>query len=45
MHDIHPQSVAAISEIIKGVKKQGYEFETYHETQHFPLNFWHNKQL
>lgn len=45
MHDIHPQSVAAVPEIIKGLKQKGYEFETYHETQHFPLNFWHNQQL
>nr|WP_257205503.1 polysaccharide deacetylase family protein [Bacillus cereus] len=45
MHDIHPQSVAAIPEIIRRLKNKGYEFETYCENQHFPLNFWHNKQL
>ncbi|MED2777894.1 polysaccharide deacetylase [Bacillus thuringiensis] len=45
MHDIHPQSVTAVPAIIKGLKNKGYSFETYHENQHFPLNFCHNKQL
>ena len=31
MHDIHPQSVAAVPAILKGLKEKGYEFEAYHE--------------
>ncbi|EEM05810.1 Polysaccharide deacetylase [Bacillus pseudomycoides] len=45
MHDIHPQSVAAVPAIIKGLKEKGYEFEAYHEGDHFPLNFWHDKRM
>lgn len=45
MHDIHPQSVAAVPAIIKGLKEKGYEFEAYHESDHFPLNFWHDKRM
>jgi peptidoglycan/xylan/chitin deacetylase (PgdA/CDA1 family) len=45
MHDIHPQSVAAIPAIIKGLKAKGYEFEAYHEDEHFSLNFWHDKRM
>lgn len=45
MHDIHPQTIAAMPAIIKGLKDKGYEFEVYQENQHFPINFWHNKQL
>ncbi|MEY8346979.1 peptidoglycan-N-acetylglucosamine deacetylase [Bacillus cereus] len=45
MHDIHPQSVAAVPGIIKGLKEKGYEFEAYHESDHFPLNFWHDKRM
>ncbi len=45
MHDIHPQTVAAMPAIIKGLKNKGYDFEVYQENQHFPMNFWHNKQL
>lgn len=26
----------------KGLKIERDEFETYHETQYFPLNFWYN---
>lgn len=39
MHDIHPQSVAAVPVIIKGLKEKGYEFEVYNENNHFPINF------
>ncbi|MBT2579306.1 polysaccharide deacetylase [Bacillus sp. ISL-8] len=45
MHDIHPQSVAAVPAIIKGLKEKGYEFEAYHEDDHFPLNFMHDKRM
>ncbi|HEK9099075.1 TPA: polysaccharide deacetylase [Bacillus pseudomycoides] len=45
MHDIHPQSVKAVPAIIKGLKEKGYEFESYHEDEHFPLNFWHDKRI
>ncbi|PEV45124.1 peptidoglycan-N-acetylglucosamine deacetylase [Bacillus thuringiensis] len=45
MHDIHPQSVAAVPEIIKGLKEKGYEFESYDENNHFPINFWHDSRI
>lgn len=45
MHDIHPQSVKAVPAIIKGLKEKGYELESYHEDEHFPLNFWHDKRI
>ena len=45
MHDIHPQSVAAVPAIIKGLKEKGYEFESYHENEHFSVNFWQDKRL
>ncbi|NWK68998.1 polysaccharide deacetylase [Bacillus paramycoides] len=45
LHDIHRQSVAAIPAIIKGLKAKGYEFEAYHEDEHFSLNFWHDKRM
>ncbi|MFJ7616122.1 peptidoglycan-N-acetylglucosamine deacetylase [Bacillus cereus] len=45
MHDIHPQSVAAIPEIIKGLRAKGYELEAYHEDEHFSFNFWHDKRI
>ncbi|EOP85954.1 peptidoglycan N-acetylglucosamine deacetylase [Bacillus cereus HuB4-4] len=45
MHDIHPQSVAAIPAIIKGLREKGYEFEAYHEDNHFPVNFWKDKRM
>jgi peptidoglycan/xylan/chitin deacetylase (PgdA/CDA1 family) len=45
MHDIHPQSVAAVPAIIKGLKEKGYEFEAYHEEDHFPVNFWHDNRI
>lgn len=45
MHDIHPQSVAAVPAIIKGLKEKGYEFEAYHEEEHFSVNFWHDKRI
>lgn len=45
MHDIHPQSVAAVPAIIKGLKEKGYVLEAYHEEEHFPVNFWHDKRL
>ncbi|KEK24165.1 peptidoglycan-N-acetylglucosamine deacetylase [Bacillus gaemokensis] len=45
MHDIHPQSVAAVPAIIKGLKEKGYEFEAYHEENHFPVNFWHDDRM
>ena len=35
MHDIHPQSVAAVPAIIKGLREKGYEFEAYDENNHF----------
>ncbi|RHW05908.1 peptidoglycan-N-acetylglucosamine deacetylase [Bacillus cereus] len=45
MHDIHPQSVAAVPAIIKGLKEKGYEFEAYDENNHFSINFWHDKRI
>ncbi|SDY96688.1 peptidoglycan-N-acetylglucosamine deacetylase [Bacillus sp. 166amftsu] len=45
MHDIHPQSVAAVPAIIKGLREKGYELEAYREENHFPLNFWHDNRL
>ncbi|MEC2514439.1 polysaccharide deacetylase, partial [Bacillus cereus] len=45
MHDIHPQSVAAVPVIIKGLKEKGYEFEAYDENNHFPINFWHDNRI
>ncbi|MBJ8055767.1 polysaccharide deacetylase [Bacillus cereus] len=45
MHDIHPQAVAAVPAIIKGLKAKGYEFEAYHENDHFPLNFWNDSRI
>ncbi|ABY43072.1 peptidoglycan-N-acetylglucosamine deacetylase [Bacillus mycoides] len=45
MHDIHPQSVAAVPAILKGLKEKGYEFEAYHEENHFPVNFWHDNRM
>ncbi|MDZ5606201.1 polysaccharide deacetylase family protein [Bacillus pseudomycoides] len=45
MHDIHPQSVAAVPAIIKGLKEKGYELEAYHEEEHFSVNFWHDKRI
>ncbi|EOQ23501.1 polysaccharide deacetylase [Bacillus cereus group sp. RP37] len=45
MHDIHPQSVAAVPAIIKGLKEKGYEFEAYDENNHFPINFWHDNRI
>ncbi|MFJ8356634.1 peptidoglycan-N-acetylglucosamine deacetylase [Bacillus paramycoides] len=45
MHDIHPQSVAAVPAIIKGLKEKGYELEAYHEDEHFSVNFWHDKRI
>ncbi|QEL82903.1 polysaccharide deacetylase (plasmid) [Bacillus sp. JAS24-2] len=45
LHDIHPQSVAAVPAIIQGLKEKGYEFEAYHEEEHFPVNFWHDKRM
>ena len=45
MHDIHPQSVAAVPAIIKGLKEKGYEFEAYHEDEHFSVNFWHDRRI
>ncbi|MEN1939210.1 peptidoglycan-N-acetylglucosamine deacetylase [Paenibacillus sp. 102] len=45
MHDIHPQSVAAVPAIIKGLKEKGYELEAYHEEAHFSVNFWNDKRI
>ncbi|MDA1601062.1 polysaccharide deacetylase [Bacillus cereus] len=45
MHDIHPQSIAAVPEIIRGLKEKGYEFEAYDENNHFSVNFWHDKRI
>ncbi|MED2151473.1 polysaccharide deacetylase, partial [Bacillus thuringiensis] len=45
MHDIHPQSVAAVPAILKGLKEKGYEFEAYHEENHFPVNLWHDNRM
>ncbi|MEH7153008.1 peptidoglycan-N-acetylglucosamine deacetylase [Bacillus thuringiensis] len=45
MHDIHPQSVAAVPAIIKRLKEKGYEFEAYNEADHFSVNFWHDKRI
>ncbi|MED1116680.1 peptidoglycan-N-acetylglucosamine deacetylase [Bacillus paramycoides] len=45
MHDIHPQSVAAVPAIIQGLKEKGYELEAYHEEDHFSVNFWHDKRI
>ncbi|PEP91516.1 peptidoglycan-N-acetylglucosamine deacetylase [Bacillus toyonensis] len=45
MHDIHPQSVAAVPAILKGLKEKDYEFEAYHEESHFSVNFWHDNRM
>ena len=45
MHDIHPQSVKALPEIIKQLKAKGYTFKTYSEKEHMTLNFWHDNRL
>ncbi|ANN35580.1 peptidoglycan-N-acetylglucosamine deacetylase (plasmid) [Bacillus thuringiensis serovar coreanensis] len=45
LHDIHPQSIAAVPTIIKGLKEKGYEFEAYHDDNHFPVNFWHDNRM
>ncbi|HDR8072557.1 TPA: polysaccharide deacetylase [Bacillus cereus] len=45
MHDIHSQSIAAVPAIIKGLKEKGYEFEAYHEFDHFPVNFMHDQRI
>ncbi|MEH7281795.1 peptidoglycan-N-acetylglucosamine deacetylase [Bacillus toyonensis] len=45
IHDIHPQSVAAVPAIIKGLKEKGYELEAYDEDEHFSVNFWHDKRI
>ncbi|MGG2015021.1 peptidoglycan-N-acetylglucosamine deacetylase [Bacillus sp. S10(2024)] len=45
LHDIHLQSVSAVSAIIKGLKEKGYEFESYNENEHFEVNFWHDKRI
>lgn len=45
MHDIHPQSIAAVPAIIKGLKEKGYALEAYPEEEHFSVNFWHDKRL
>ncbi|HDR7454451.1 TPA: polysaccharide deacetylase [Bacillus cereus] len=45
MHDIHPQSVKALPEIIKQLKGKGYIFKTYSEEEHMSLNFWHDNRL
>ncbi|MED2762581.1 polysaccharide deacetylase [Bacillus thuringiensis] len=45
LHDIHPQSIAAVPDIIKGLKEKGYELEAYHEDSHFPVNFWEDTRM
>ncbi len=45
MHDIHPQSIKALPEIIKQLKIKGYIFRAYSEKEHMPLNFWHDNRL
>ncbi|HDX9707683.1 TPA: polysaccharide deacetylase [Bacillus thuringiensis] len=45
MHDIHPQSVQALPQIIQGLKEKGYTFKTYNENEHFSLNFWKDTRL
>lgn len=45
MHDIHPQTVAALPAIIKGLKEKGYELEAYNEEEHFSVNFWNDKRV
>ncbi|PQQ47322.1 peptidoglycan-N-acetylglucosamine deacetylase [Bacillus thuringiensis] len=45
IHDIHPQSVAAVPAIIKGLREKGYEFEAYNEANHFSVNFWHDSRI
>ncbi|OPA24187.1 peptidoglycan-N-acetylglucosamine deacetylase [Bacillus cereus] len=45
MHDIHPQSVQALPQIIQGLKEKGYTFKTYSENEHFSLNFWKDTRL
>ncbi|HHQ2899447.1 TPA: polysaccharide deacetylase family protein [Bacillus cereus] len=45
MHDIHPQSVKALKEIIKQLKSKGYTFKTYSEKEHIVLNFWHDNRV
>ncbi|CAM4273571.1 peptidoglycan-N-acetylglucosamine deacetylase [Bacillus manliponensis] len=45
LHDIHEQSVAAVPAIIEGLAAKGYEFESYSENAHFPVNFWKDDRL
>ena len=32
-------------QLLKGLKEKGYEFEAYHEENHFPVNFWHDNRM
>lgn len=45
LHDIHEQSVAAVPAIIEGLQAKGYEFESYNENDHFPVNFWKDDRM
>ncbi|WP_368668779.1 polysaccharide deacetylase family protein [Sporosarcina sp. 6E9] len=44
MHE-KPQTLAALPEIIKFYKKQGYKFVVYDEANHFYLNFQNDKRM
>ncbi|ABS22933.1 peptidoglycan-N-acetylglucosamine deacetylase [Bacillus cytotoxicus] len=44
MHE-KKQTVQALQTIINDLRKKGYEFETYEESAHFPLNFWHDNRI
>ncbi|AJH60280.1 polysaccharide deacetylase (plasmid) [Bacillus cereus] len=45
LHDIHQQSVEAVSSIIEKLREKGYDFEAYDEQEHFNLNFWNDSRL
>ena len=45
MHDIHPQSVKALPEIIRELKSKEYIFKAYSEKEHMMINFWHDNRL
>ena len=44
MHDIHPQSVAAVPAILKGLKERVMSLKLIMKS-HFPVNFWHDNRM
>lgn len=45
MHDIHPQTLQALPQVIQGLRDKGYDFESYNEQNHVMMNFWHDNRL